>query len=186
MACTVLVSTLSMLLSDALHAQPPASLTLPELVRRDGVFCDLVTPQKPHLCDSVIRIVRINPQEAWITYTGLVKARNKLPAVKIRLGHFATIQGDEVCVQADTARLTIELFEAVDARIGISPEERPMDALAQSRKEKIDVPEGRKVTCRGLTKSGYLLTFGDVPKPMRFVPLAETTRLRLHAFGGGL
>lgn len=187
LAGVVLVGASSLWQMELAYAQKSTSLTLPELVRRDGVFCQSLTPRKPHVCDSVIRITLTSPHEAWISYTGLVKARNELPAIKMRIGHIATIKGDEVCIQAGMARLTIELFEAVDARIGIAPQERSMDALAKSQKIKLEKTEGdNKITCRGLTNSGHLLTFGGVPKPMRFIPLLETTQLRLHAYGGGL
>jgi len=157
----------------------PSLPNVPELLRRDGVFCAQTNSDGPG-CAFVMQITLLGRGAAWVTLTMLTRSEKRLPLVKIRLGHPAYIEKGEICIKPTLEDLRIEIFKAMDSRIGVHPDEQALDEEANRRARKIQKRMDGSPTCRALTRTGHLPTFGDPAQILRFVPLAQSAALRFR------
>ncbi len=77
--------------------------------------------------------------------------------------------------------IKLELFMSANDRAAIETEEAALDSVAARHARRLKtLPEGAR-NCSGLAKPGWLNSWGKIPVQMRYVPLSETTSLRLRA-----
>ncbi|MFT3815878.1 MAG: hypothetical protein QM740_21385 [Acidovorax sp.] len=171
---------------DSANAAPLTPPKLPELLRADGMFCAQASASQPHLCSFVMRITPIHAQQVWVSYVSYVQAKKGLPDFKLRVGHTATLEGEELCIQPNRASLKIELFVARNGGVDVRPDEQYMKSLVEERVKRLKLDDNLSKSCHGLTRSDHLLTFGSEPTPMRFVPWNDAIHLRLLPQPGGL
>ncbi|MFT3815874.1 MAG: hypothetical protein QM740_21355 [Acidovorax sp.] len=162
-------------------ASPTPELLLSDLLRRDGVFCAPAPGPENDLCDSVVRVTAGEGAQRWVSLTMLVRADSESPRMKLRLGHPATLEGEELCIVVKRDAIKLELFMSANDRASIDAEEAALDSVAVRYARKLQaLLEGAR-NCSGLARPGWLNSWGKEPHQMRYVPLSESTGLRLRA-----